>query len=107
MSLRERDGWRSWRNAFASDLADALAGDREVLAHSRRVCSEPSPRPKGLLMTLSARGQGLEPGLSLVLQVDVVTASATELTLLDTLRISDVHSTRRWRRGAERRGRHP
>src|SRR5579862_6196915 len=55
-SLREREGWRSLRNALASIWrmrSRVTANDCPTFS---RVCSEPSSRPKRILMTFSSRG---------------------------------------------------
>src|SRR4030095_106329 len=54
------------------DLADALAGDREALAHLlQRVLAAVAPAEAHLDLTLLARGRGLEPRLRRCLEVDV------------------------------------
>src|ERR1044072_3208138 len=54
------------------DLADALAGDREVLAHLfQGVLAAVAQAEAHLDDLLLARGEGLEQGLGLVLEVDV------------------------------------
>jgi hypothetical protein len=72
LSFRLRPGVAELAQGPGLDLADALAGDREVLADLLHGVLAAVPQPEAHLDDfLLAGGQGLEQGLRLVLEVDV------------------------------------
>ena len=60
-SLRDRDGCRSLRSAFASIWRMRSRVTAKFCPTSSSVCSLPSPTPKRILITFSSRG--VEPRL--------------------------------------------
>src|SRR5438270_2925 len=79
-SLRERDGWRSFRSALASIWRMRSRVTANDWPTSSSVCSLPSSRPKRILMTFSSHvlrtltpreEKVIKMRFGLVLQVDV------------------------------------
>src|SRR5262249_8656960 len=86
-SLRERDGCRSLRSAFASIWRMRSRVTAKFCPTSSSVCSLPSPTPNRILITFSSRGVSVFSTDSVCsLRFKLMTASAGETMLRSSMK---------------------